>query len=70
MKAEYRRQVARRTAEAMERKARAGHVTGGRVFGYDNLNVRPSGERSHVVLRINEGEAAIVLRIFPARFAG
>ena len=23
----------------MQRKAKAGHVTGGRVFGYDNINI-------------------------------
>ena len=33
MNAEYRRQIARRTQEAMLRKAKAGHVTGGAVFG-------------------------------------
>src|SRR5688572_16279784 len=28
-----------RTYDAMARKAQAGHVTGGRVFGYDNVDV-------------------------------
>ena len=28
-----------RTYDAMQRKAQAGHVTGGRVFGYDNVEV-------------------------------
>ena len=37
---ELEREKARqRTYDAMQRKARAGHVTGGRVFGYDNLEV-------------------------------
>jgi site-specific DNA recombinase len=63
--AEERRKAAQRTADAMERKARAGHVTGGRVFGYDNVDVVDStGKRSHVDRRINEPEAAIVRRIF------
>jgi site-specific DNA recombinase len=54
-----------RTYDAMLRKAKAGHVTGGRVFGYDNLEVvGPDGKRSHVERRVNEAEAAIVRRIF------
>jgi site-specific DNA recombinase len=57
--AEYRRQIAKFTAEALERKALAGHVTGGRVFGYDNERVDNHTER-----RINEREAASVLRVF------
>jgi site-specific DNA recombinase len=49
----------------MQRKARAGHVTGGRVFGYDNLEIRGAdGQRSHVERHINEAEAAVVRRIF------
>ena len=47
------------------RNALAGHVTGGRVFGYDNQEVRDAfGKRSHVERRINEAEAAIVRQIF------
>jgi DNA invertase Pin-like site-specific DNA recombinase len=37
MNAEYRRQIAKLTHEAFLRKAKAGHVTGGRAFGYDNV---------------------------------
>jgi site-specific DNA recombinase len=53
----------------MVRKARAGQVTGGRAFGYDNVDVMtmgPDGQphRSHVERRINETEAAVVRRIF------
>ena len=49
----------------MLRKARAGHVTGGRVFGYDNLEILGAdGKRSHVERRINETEAAVIRRIF------
>jgi DNA invertase Pin-like site-specific DNA recombinase len=37
---ELEREKARqRTYEAMQRKARAKHVTGGRVFGYDNVEI-------------------------------
>jgi DNA invertase Pin-like site-specific DNA recombinase len=67
---ELEREKARqRTADAMQRKARAGHVTGGRVFGYDNMPVMVRGadgqeHRSHVERRINEREAAVVRQIF------
>lgn len=56
---ELEREKARqRTYDAMVRKARAGHVTGGRVFGYDNAEVLDAaGRRSHVERRINEREA-------------
>lgn len=69
---ELEREKARqRTYDAMHRKARAGHVTGGRVFGYENIEVcGPSGERSHVNWRINEAEAGVVRRIFELCAAG
>jgi hypothetical protein len=55
----------------MSRKARAGHVTGGRVFGYDNIEiVGTDGKRSHVERRINETEALIVRRVFELSSAG
>jgi site-specific DNA recombinase len=64
--AEIERDKARqRTYDAMARKARAGHVTGGRLFGYDNVDVAGAdGERSHVERRINRGEALVVQKIF------
>jgi DNA invertase Pin-like site-specific DNA recombinase len=38
-----------RTYDAMIRKARAGHVTGGRVFGYDQVEITgANGRRWHV----------------------
>src|SRR5690606_23637097 len=63
---ELEREKARqRTYDAMVRKAKAGHVTGGRVFGYDNVDVTlPDGTRSHVERRINADEAAVVRRMF------
>ena len=58
--AELEREKARqRTRDAMLRKAKAGHVTGGRVFGYDNVRVD-----GHVERRINDVEAAVIRRIF------
>jgi site-specific DNA recombinase len=54
-----------RTYDALVRKAKAGHVTGGRVFGYDNVPVvDAAGRRSHVDRRSNEREAAVIRRIF------
>ena len=54
-----------RVVDAMTRRARAGHCCGGRVFGYDNLEVLDSqGRRSHVERQVNEAEAVIVRRIF------
>ena len=62
-----REKAQQRTYDAMARKAKAGHVTGGRLFGYDNIDVRDaSGQRSHVERRINETEAAVIRRIFAA----
>ena len=61
--AEFRRAIAKKTSEAMEQKARAGHVTGGRAFGYDNVPVVVNGKRSHVERRVNRADAAIVIRI-------
>ena len=53
---ELEREKARqRTYDAMMRKARAGHVTGGRVFGYDNVEILGAdGRRSHVERAIND----------------
>lgn len=69
---EMEREKARqRTYDAMARKAKARHVTGGRVFGYDNVEVLgTNGARSHVERRINEGEAAVVRRIFEMAAGG
>jgi site-specific DNA recombinase len=63
---ELEREKARqRTYDAMQRKARPGHVCGGRTFGYDNVDVPGlNGERSHVTYAINPTEAASVRRIF------
>ncbi len=60
-----------RTYDAMIRKARAGHVTGGRLFGYENVEVvGPDGNRSHVERRIVEAEAAVIRRIFELAIEG
>src|SRR3954454_2972742 len=69
---ELEREKARqRTYDAMVRKARAGHVTGGRVFGYDNVEIMGvDGKRSHVVRQVNDEQAAIVRRIFEMSASG
>ncbi|MEP6935475.1 MAG: recombinase family protein, partial [Nitrospirota bacterium] len=54
-----------RTHDAMLRKAKAGYVTGCKVYGYDNVDIAgPCGERSHVVRKINVDEAKVVRRLF------
>jgi site-specific DNA recombinase len=69
---ELEREKARqRTYDAMLRRAQAGHVTGGRLFGYDNVDVAGlDGQRSHVERRINQAEAAVIRRIFELCAAG
>jgi site-specific DNA recombinase len=64
--AELEREKARqRTHDALSRKARALHVTGGRVYGFDNIEVVDvDGRRMHVVRRVNGEQAAVVRRIF------
>jgi site-specific DNA recombinase len=60
-----RERARQRTRDALQRKAKAGHVAGGRVFGYDNVDVLDAtGKRSHVERRINQAEGAVVRRMF------
>lgn len=60
-----RERAKQRTYDAMLRKAKAGHVTGGKVYGYDNQDIlSPEGRRLHVVRVINPQEAEIVRQIF------
>src|ERR1019366_482820 len=69
---EMEREKARtRTRDAMLHKARAGHVCGGLVFGYDNVKVLgPDGKQSHVTRKINAEEASVILRIFEMAAGG
>jgi hypothetical protein len=60
-----RQKAGQRTYDALVRKAKSGHVTGGQCFGYDNVPVN-----GHVERRINEKEAAVVRRIFELCAAG
>jgi site-specific DNA recombinase len=76
--AEMERERARqRTYDAMARKARALHVTGGSVYGYDNLEVLSPErgqdgrrKRLYVVRKVNRDQAAVVRRIFEMYAAG
>ena len=54
-----REKVSQRTHEHLHRKARKGYVTGGTVYGYDNVRVD-----QHVEHRVNEEEAAVIREIF------
>jgi site-specific DNA recombinase len=69
---EVEREKARqRTYDALLRKARARQVTGGRAFGYDNVNVLgPDGKRVHVVRAVNTVEAKVVERIYQMYASG
>jgi len=61
-----REKASQRTYDAMRRKALAGQVTGGSVFGYDNVRREGGG----VVRVVNQAEAAVVRRIFELRAEG
>ncbi len=59
-----REKTAQRTHEHLLTKARRGLVVGGRVYGYDNVEVKEGDRRVRVEYRINESEAKIVREIF------
>lgn len=62
-----RHQARQRTRDALLSRARKGYVTGGTVFGYDNVEVvGESGKRQHVERRIDPNEAAVIQRVFEA----
>jgi DNA invertase Pin-like site-specific DNA recombinase len=69
---ELEREKARqRTYDALARKARSGHVTGGVVFGYRNREVvAGDGRRQYVEREINPDEVDVVRRIFERCAAG
>lgn len=66
-----REKASQRTYDAMLRKAKAGHVTGGKVFGYDNHEVLSAeGHRLHVLRVVNPKEAELVRQIFDMSAGG
>jgi DNA invertase Pin-like site-specific DNA recombinase len=67
-----REKASQRTYDALRRKAEAGHVTGGRVYGYDNVAVfaetpgpASTRQRLYVTRTINPAQAAVVQRKGP-----
>jgi site-specific DNA recombinase len=70
--AEMEREKARqRTYDAMLRKAKALHVTGGKVYGYNNIEVLGTdGTRQSVTRQANPEQTAVVRRIFELYAAG
>src|SRR5216683_6374623 len=64
-----RERAQQRTHDALLRLARAGHVTGGRLYGYDNVEVTAPGpdgrpKRQYVTREIKQEQAAVVHRLF------
>jgi DNA invertase Pin-like site-specific DNA recombinase len=64
-----RERAQQRTHDALLRLARAGRVTGGRLYGYDNVEVTAPGpdgrpKRQYVTRNSNPEQAAVVRRIF------
>jgi len=55
----YRRTIARDVHEALTKRAEAGQVASGKVYGYDNI--RKAG---HAEYAINKEQAAVVVRVF------
>src|SRR5262249_32964961 len=69
---EMEREKARqRTYDAMLRKAKALHVTGGKVYGYANVEVLGAeGVRQCVTRQVNPEQGAVVRRIFELYASG
>lgn len=72
-----REKASQRTYDAMFRKAKALHVTGNKVFGYDNVpvygseaNTDGTQRRQHVVRKINSEQSKVVVRIFELYASG
>ena len=59
-----REKTSQRTHEHLLTKARRGLVVGGRVYGYDNVDVKEGDQRVRVEYKINEEQAAIVRELF------
>ena len=65
-----REKIAQRVHEHLMTKARKGYNVGGRVYGYDNVEVHEGDRRVRVEYKINEREAEIVREIFKRYAAG
>jgi DNA invertase Pin-like site-specific DNA recombinase len=65
-----REKTAQRTHEHLLLKAQRGLNVGGRVYGYDNLEIKEGGRRLRVEYRINEVQAEIIREVFRRYAAG
>lgn len=65
-----REKTAQRTHEHLMTKARRGLNVGGRVYGYDNIEVKDGERRVRVEYRVNPEQAEIVREIFRRYAAG
>lgn len=59
-----REKIAQRTHEHLLVKARKGLNVGGRVYGYDNIDVMDGERRKHVEYAVNAEQAAVITEIF------
>lgn len=73
---DHRIKSSQRVTESHSRSVDRGHVVGGRVFGYRNVDIMSGTDqhgrplRSHVERVINETEAPVVLRMFELYASG
>ena len=65
-----REKISQRTHEHLLTKARKGLNVGGRVYGYDNIEIKSGEQRQRVEYKINEQQAEIVREIFRRYAAG
>ncbi|WP_437617007.1 recombinase family protein [Sorangium sp. So ce834] len=65
-----REKISQRTHEHLPTKARRGLNVGGRVYGYDNIEIEDGDRRVRVEYKINEEQAKIVREIFRRYAAG
>ncbi len=65
-----REKASQRTYDAMLKKAKDGQVTGGKVYGYTNVEVLANGTRQSVTRQVNPEQAAVVQRIFEMYASG
>lgn len=65
-----REKISQRTHEHLLTKARKGLNVGGRVYGYDNVEVKNGDQRLRVEYKINEKQAEILRELFRRYAAG
>ncbi len=65
-----REKISQRTHEHLLTKARKGLNVGGRVYGYDNVEIKVGEQRLRVEYKINEDQATIVREMFRRYAAG